>query len=207
LAIVGTAFQGTINQLVLFNLSEPIQQYGCHTMYNKAAILRHKMLYFVLNLQTYVTNEVIEPHWHVLMTKLKNVQNIDEVLAAHDQFLETCLRECHLSNKFIFKLIQKLMMHITQYVNYMHSIHRQIEIKSASSMTATEKVEYLGKILSDSFDVQIRQMDANFNKSMIYLVNSLREVSKRQKSDSVLNLVLKLDFNHYITTIENKMET
>jgi len=47
-------------------------------MYNKAAILRHKMLYFVLNLQTYVTNEVIEPHWHVLMTKLKNVQNIDE---------------------------------------------------------------------------------------------------------------------------------
>ena len=36
------------------------------------------MLNFVLNLQTYVTNEVIEPNWHTLMTTLKNVQNIDE---------------------------------------------------------------------------------------------------------------------------------
>ena len=99
------------------------------------------MLNFVLNLQTYVTNEVIEPNWHTLMTTLKNVQNIDEgkilveanwrsyinsVLNAHDQFLETCLRECHLSNKAIFKLIHKLMAKVTIYVNFMNGVHRQV---------------------------------------------------------------------------------
>ena len=42
-------------------------------------------------------------------------------------------------------------------------------------------------------------MDRDFNKKILHLVDMLREVSKRQKSDSVLNLVLKLDFNHYLT--------
>lgn len=42
-------------------------------------------------------------------------------------------------------------------------------------------------------------MDRDFNKEILHLVDMLREVSKRQKSDSVLNLVLKLDFNHYLT--------
>jgi len=36
------------------------------------------MLSFVLNLQAYVTNEVIEPHWHTFMATLSRVQNIDE---------------------------------------------------------------------------------------------------------------------------------
>ena len=74
-------------------------------------------------------------------------------------------------------------------------------------MTTKEKMEYLARIFSESFDNQIRQMDSNFNKSMIHLVNSLREVSRKQKSDSVLNLVLKLDFNHFITNIESRMES
>ena len=52
--------------------------------------------------------------------------NVNSVLNAHDQFLETCLRECHLSNKFIFKIIHKLMVQVTQYVNYMNQIHRQV---------------------------------------------------------------------------------
>ena len=46
---------------------------------------------------------------------------------------------------------------------------------------------------------QINTMDRDFNKEILHLVDMLREVSKRQKSDSVLNLVLKLDFNHYLT--------
>jgi len=175
------------------------KQYGCHTLYYKAAILRNKMLNFVLNLQTYVTNEVIEPNWHTLMTTLKNVQNIDEVLNAHDQFLETCLRECHLSNKAIFKLIHKLMAKVTIYVNFMNGVHRQMELRSANSMSIEMKMEYLATIFTPQFDAQINTMDRDFNKEILHLVDMLREVSKRQKSDSVLNLVLKLDFNHYLT--------
>jgi gamma-tubulin complex component 2 len=170
------------------------KQYGCHTLYYKAAILRNKMLNFVLNLQTYVTNEVIEPNWHTLMTTLKNVQMFDEVLNAHDQFLETCLRECHLSNKAIFKLIHKLMAKVTIYVNFMNGVHRQMELRSANSMSMEMKMEYLATIFTPKFDAQINSMDRDFNKEILHLVEMLREVSKRQKSDSVLNLVLKLDF-------------
>ena len=53
------------------------------------------------------------------------------MLNAHDQFLETCLRECHLSNKAIFKLIHKLMAKVTIYVNFMNGVHRQVKDKTS----------------------------------------------------------------------------
>ena len=53
---------------------------------------------------------------------------LNSVLNAHDQFLETCLRECHLSNKAIFKLIHKLMAKVTIYVNFMNGVHRQVTV-------------------------------------------------------------------------------
>ena len=79
-----------------------MKQYGCDIMYNRAAILRGKMLNFVLNLQTYVTNEVIEPHWHTLMSTLKTVQNIDQVLTGSVSFLD-CSKKWKFREKNLFK--------------------------------------------------------------------------------------------------------
>jgi len=178
-----------------------MKQYGCHLLYNRAAILRGKMLNFVLNLQTYVTNEVIEPHWHTLMSTLKTVQNIDQVLNAHDQFLETCLRECHLTNKAIFKMVHKIMAQVTIYINYVNQIHRQIESRSTGSLSGEMREEYLRSIFSAQFDRQIAEMDRNFDVLMLRLVDQLRDESKHQKSDAVSNLVVKLDFNHYFSKV------
>ena len=77
-----------------------MKQYGCDIMYNRAAILRGKMLNFVLNLQTYVTNEVIEPHWHTLMSTLKTVQNIDQVLTGWVSFLDFSKNIEYFENNF-----------------------------------------------------------------------------------------------------------
>ena len=90
-------------------------------------------------------------------------------------------------------------------------------------MSMEMKMEYLATIFTPKFDAQVKinlfshygkssrfeisnkhtfqinTMDRDFNKEILHLVDMLREVSKRQKSDSVLNLVLKLDFNHYLT--------
>ena len=61
-------------------------------MFNWAAILRKKLLNFVLNLQTYVTKKVNEPHWHTLMSTLKAVQNIDQVLTGRVSLVKFSLK-------------------------------------------------------------------------------------------------------------------
>ena len=103
-------------------------------------------------------------------------------------------------------------------------------MKSANSLNAEIKAEYLRSIFSANFDAQIDQMDKNFDvlmlrlgkfltkfgsltkfgastkigKSIFCSVDSLRDESKHQKSDAVLNLVVKLDFNHYFSKVASR---
>jgi gamma-tubulin complex component 2 len=45
-----------------------------------------------------MTIEVLEPNFLKLKEKLQSVQTIDEVMKAHDQFLDECLKECLLTD-------------------------------------------------------------------------------------------------------------
>ncbi|RUP46947.1 Spc98 family-domain-containing protein, partial [Jimgerdemannia flammicorona] len=73
--------------------------------------LRNRMLVFVQQFAYYVTSEVLEPNWRVLEMNLakvgvrvgrlmacKGVSTVDQVLQYHSDFLDTCLKECMLTN-------------------------------------------------------------------------------------------------------------
>jgi len=46
-----------------------------------------------------MTFEVLEPNWESMIAKVKggDVQNVDQVLEIHSDFLSTCLNDCMLS--------------------------------------------------------------------------------------------------------------
>ena len=67
--------------------------------FNQAYHLRSQMLLFVQNLIYYVFNEVLEPRWNDLEGHLSCADTVDEVLRRHADFLDTCLKECMLTNK------------------------------------------------------------------------------------------------------------
>lgn len=56
------------------------------------------MLHFSKNYIYYMVVEVLEPNYHKLLGKLKEVRTIDEVMRAHDDFLDECLKECLLTD-------------------------------------------------------------------------------------------------------------
>ncbi len=77
--------------------------------------LRARMLVFVQQLFHFCTSEVIEPNWQALMEKLdakedKNdgsklaVSTVDELMGDHVDFLDTCLKECMLTNSKLLKV-------------------------------------------------------------------------------------------------------
>ena len=55
-----------------------------------------------------MTVEVLEPNWHKFETKLRSVSTIDEVLRHHSELLDTCLKECLLTNQTLLRLLFRI---------------------------------------------------------------------------------------------------
>jgi gamma-tubulin complex component 2 len=76
-----------------------------------AFALRHRMLHFCKNYIYYMTIEVLEPNFLKLKERLLNggdVQTIDDVMKAHDGFLDQCLKECLLTDHNLFRILTRL---------------------------------------------------------------------------------------------------
>ena len=53
--------------------------------------------------------EVLEPNWHVLLSRLSSAKHLDELLSCHANFLDTSLKECMLRDAVLLKLLAKLL--------------------------------------------------------------------------------------------------
>jgi gamma-tubulin complex component 2 len=62
------------------------------------------MLVFIQQLSYFCTNEVIEPNWQILQSRLEKVTTVDELMQDHIDFLDTCLKECMLTNSRLLKV-------------------------------------------------------------------------------------------------------
>ena len=78
--------------------------------------LRARMLVFVQQLLYFCTAEVIEPNWAKFMSRLKEkegaagtsssgfMRTVDELMQDHVDFLDTCLKECMLTNSKLLRV-------------------------------------------------------------------------------------------------------
>lgn len=84
----------------------------------RAWTLRARMLVFVQQVLYFCTSEVIEPNWTKFMSRLKTkdgsqdkksgfMRTVDELMQDHVDFLDTCLKECMLTNSKLLKVCKK----------------------------------------------------------------------------------------------------
>ena len=66
-------------------------------------VLRARMLAVIQQIISYITMEVLEPNWRNLEAKIGKVTTVDQLLRDHVDFLDTCLKECMLTNAKILK--------------------------------------------------------------------------------------------------------
>jgi gamma-tubulin complex component 2 len=138
--------------------------------------LRARMLVFVQQLLYFCTAEVIEPNWQSLMSRLRGndgggqdgtpngsakgvTRTVDELMQDHVDFLDTCLKECMLTNSkllrvrrlsFSFSLLSptmiltivqihsKLMQTCTVFATYTNWLSRELE-KADPDLSGTTK--------------------------------------------------------------------
>ena len=84
------------------------------------------MLVFVQQLLYFCTAEVIEPNWQNLMARLNTngdvndgmapvTRTVDELMQDHVDFLDTCLKECMLTNSNLLR------------VSYLHPLPKAVQ--------------------------------------------------------------------------------
>lgn len=109
--------------------------------------LRARMLVFVQQLLAFCTAEVIEPNWQALMTRLEmpepreptpdgdaapapppvSSRTVDELMQDHVDFLDTCLKECMLTNSKLLKIHAKLMQTCLSFINFTSYLTRNMD--------------------------------------------------------------------------------
>ncbi|EGG07568.1 gamma-tubulin complex [Melampsora larici-populina 98AG31] len=80
--------------------------------------LRAKMLSFVQSLYNFICFEVLEKNYRKLQLKLRKVDTVDGLLREHVDFLDTCLKECMLTNSKLLKIHQKLTTACSMFASY-----------------------------------------------------------------------------------------
>lgn len=71
------------------------------------------MTVFVQQFSYYITNEILEPNHNQLKDALSKVSTVDQVLQIHSDFLDSCLKECMLTNS---KLLRVSMIGMSGYL-------------------------------------------------------------------------------------------
>ncbi|RMJ28023.1 spindle pole body component [Aspergillus sp. HF37] len=96
--------------------------------------LRSKMLVFVQQLLYFCTAEVIEPNWQGLMDRVNGTdgdgsevtvngtkqvnRTVDELMQDHVDFLDTCLKECMLTQSKLLKIHAKLLTCCSMFASW-----------------------------------------------------------------------------------------
>lgn len=90
-------------------------------------LLRQRMLLLVQQLLAFYTSEVLEPHWRDLVHKLEHAPSVDQFMKHHFDFLNTCRKECMLTDYRYLECQRKLMNTITAFTESKGRLTQQLE--------------------------------------------------------------------------------
>jgi gamma-tubulin complex component 2 len=72
-------------------------------------ILRDKMMNFIKSIIYYFINEVIEPEYQSLLLLMQSVNDFNEMIKIHNDFLDKCIKQCLLENFEILDHINEIL--------------------------------------------------------------------------------------------------
>ncbi|KAK9499337.1 hypothetical protein O3M35_002390 [Rhynocoris fuscipes] len=149
--------------------------------------LRHRMIYFIQNIQYYMMEEAIEPNWIQFQQQLKqinsNIYSIDHLLEHHKIFLDKCISDCLLSNSIIFPIFMKLLALCKEFATLIIENENKLV-----NMETNEKDEFMNIILKS---------EREFHQYYMNLLTSITEFAPSQTGNKILEILQRANFNHY----------
>ncbi|MCL4126577.1 UNVERIFIED_CONTAM: hypothetical protein GTU68_045281 [Idotea baltica] len=160
--------------------------------YKKAFTLRQRMIYFIQNLEYYMNFEVIERNWQNFLTKVQKVENVDEVLACHSDFLNGCMKHCMLTSPELLRIVSKLTKICINFANFSLSPEPESAVQPEAS---------------ESYEQTVARLDLQFTGMLITLVDKISDMGRENYNDALIHVLYRLDFNNYYAGKSEIMHT
>ncbi|GAB5586117.1 gamma tubulin complex Spc97/GCP2 subunit Alp4 [Umbelopsis nana] len=170
--------------------------------------LRNRMIVFVQQFSYYISNEILEPNYNQLKDDLSKVSTVDQVLQIHSDFLDSCLKECMLTNSKLLRIYSKLMSTCVLFANYTEKFTHALGVlekqyNAEKFGVASGKFGNTSGITLESQSRALHKIDENFSYHMKLLIDALNYYSATETLQ-FLCLVVRLDYNSYYGKDQNK---
>ena len=166
-----------------------------------------EIIHFISNLHNYWALEVLETQYKKLINELPKVNNLDELIIKHRNFVDNIKNQCLLDeenttiNKKITNIFDIILRFKTIYdFLYNFLIQRSIENSSKSygnSFMDENRLKNVKEYLQ-----QIKILYKDFQNQIMELINIITLLGK----NNLGYLKMKIDFNYYYSNLEKEEE-
>ncbi|VEN46057.1 unnamed protein product [Callosobruchus maculatus] len=187
--------------------------------YRAAFALRQRMLHCVQNLEYHMMVEVIEPHWCTFLQRIGKVNNVDEILACHTDFLNNCLKDCMLTIPPVLSTIMELLAICEDFCKFVQRMQRYfVEAELGSLPNSFYESFTQGELAfqnptsnptepAPSFKQKISIYDVEFSAALMKLLDQINDLNRDTiEHDRLFNLLYRLDFNSFYSGQKQKLE-
>ncbi len=185
----------------------------------RLSALSGKMLHFVQQVMFYMFFEIIGPNWDKMEKVLSEATRVDQVLATHDDFLNTCLKECMLTNPKLLKGFNKLAQGIKSFAEFSDwycrykgpvtpledggvpvSLSHSAHPGQATDALLASHATFSGlRNTPASASPLLSKMEKDFVHTLRSLMD-LVQVYSTLEAPSLVHLLNMMDFNHFYST-------
>ena len=148
------------------------------------------MLHFTQNFVHYLTMEVIDPNWAAFERSLDEASTVDELIAAHDAFLDACLKEGMLFWPTTLRRLDVIAKTCVAFADAVASLDDEDDesVSVVNQAVAGEDGDLARRLesLESSFDECVKELFVTLNRSA-------------HTEPNLSSLCARLDFNEYYT--------
>lgn len=141
--------------------------------------LRSHMTFLIDNLQYYLQVDVLESQFAALLEKVKTVKDFEAIQQSHDQFLTSVTSQCFLQLQPVFHSLQEILDLCLSFCGMMSRISGPLSHREQS---------HLGNLIQ------------NFQRQTFLLFRILSGVRSHQVSPHLGQLLLRIDYNKYLSS-------
>lgn len=161
-------------------------------------LLSSEMIHFVHQMAYYTAFEVMECSWAELMKRLKSAENLDEVIDAHEEFLNSVIRRALLGegSRDLLTQIRAIYDRVVEFDAVQSRLYTEAIAESDARRNYESQVRKLKSGQSLSQDIQDADLERKFTfaDTMPKLDTQLKIVSQSYQ-DMVKTLLLQLTVN------------
>lgn len=150
-------------------------------------VMKNSMLQFVRTMHNYICQNVLEPQWERFSTALRERRftSVEEITNTHMNFLDTCLRECMLTNSKLVQLIGMIWSTCTKFSALVYELNNRIASRTVNETTFQE---VMGKFTA---------LHQHFLKYVRVLIEALQYYAARDCDHYIANFLNSLDCQFY----------